>query len=536
MLRPEQEHEFFNYTTGRFLWNERARLIERHHTFNVAELCLRVSKACGKERHHITSVDKSAEGGWHRIFTVAFKDGTEVIARLPYPCNLPKRYSTLSEVATMAFLDQHGIPVPKVYDWSATADNSVGSEYIIMEKVQGTDLHKTWYSMTVGERLQIVERIVRLERVLFDISLPAYGSIYFKDSLSPGTPTVDIPSHANSDGSPRFCIGPSTELLWWYSHRDKLGANSGPWFDSAEVLEAVGKRELLWLEKFGRPRYPQESIYRPVYDYQKVEPEVQRKSLEDYLKIARFLVPDNEEMNRPTIRHPDLSPSNIFISTRGEIAGMIDWQHCVVLPLFLQAKIPSHFENYGDEDSEMHRQPKLPDNFNSLPDEDKAIQEEIYRKRQLHFFYLGATSHMNRLHYSALRSNQFTYVSRLYNAARNPWEGDNTTLKAHLIPIITTWPKVCRKDAPDCPVHYSEEEIKECLRRHEKQLEIDQGMQGMRNFVGVNPEGWVDNDEYEEAKKKAADIKAQWIAEAESEFERKDIEENFPLQDHEEID
>ena len=128
----------------------------------------------------------------------------------------------------MAFLNQHGIPVPKVYDWRATADNSVGSEYIIMEKVQGTDLHKTWYSMTVGERLQVVERIVQLERVLFDISLPAYGSIYFKDTLSPGTPTVDIPSYANSDGSPRFCIGPSTELLWWYSHRDKLGANSGP--------------------------------------------------------------------------------------------------------------------------------------------------------------------------------------------------------------------------------------------------------------------------------------------------------------------
>lgn len=97
-----------------------------------------------------------------------------------------------------------------------------------MEKVRGSALQKTWYSMTVGERLQMVEKIVRLEKTLFEISLPACGAIYFKDSLPAGTPVVAIPGHAADNGLSKFCIGPSSEHLWWYSKRDKLGADMGP--------------------------------------------------------------------------------------------------------------------------------------------------------------------------------------------------------------------------------------------------------------------------------------------------------------------
>ena len=97
-----------------------------------------------------------------------------------------------------------------------------------MEKAQGTPLQKTWYSMTVGERLPMVEKVVLLERKLFEISLPACGAIYFKDSLPAGTPTVAISERADAKGSNRFCIGPSTEHLWWYSKRDKLGTDMGP--------------------------------------------------------------------------------------------------------------------------------------------------------------------------------------------------------------------------------------------------------------------------------------------------------------------
>jgi hypothetical protein len=78
------------------------------------------------------------------------------------------------------------------------------------------------------------------------------------------------------------------------------------------------------------------------------------------------MVSSQDNLNRPTIRHPDLSPSNIFIES-GNISSLIDWEHAVVLPLFIQAKIPTHFQNYGDETSETFQPPALPGNFESLP-------------------------------------------------------------------------------------------------------------------------------------------------------------------------
>ena len=128
----------------------------------------------------------------------------------------------------MAFLRTCGLPIPMVYSWDSTPKNPVGSEYMIMEKAQGSPLQNTWYSMTMGERLQMVENVVLLERKLFDISLPACGSIYFKDDLPAATPVVAIPGRADDKASSKFCIGPSMEGSWWYSKRDKLGADMGP--------------------------------------------------------------------------------------------------------------------------------------------------------------------------------------------------------------------------------------------------------------------------------------------------------------------
>ena len=60
-------------------------------------------------------------------------DGFQVIARLSYPSTRPEKLATASEVATMNLIQSLGISAPKVFDYSATARNSVGSEYIIME-------------------------------------------------------------------------------------------------------------------------------------------------------------------------------------------------------------------------------------------------------------------------------------------------------------------------------------------------------------------------------------------------------------------
>jgi hypothetical protein len=191
-------------------------------------LCRVVAKSVGLSSTDIVLFTKIAEGGSYRIFEATFHNGLKVIARLPYPSTIPRRYGVASEVATMEFLRVHGVPVPRIFDWSSSASNEVGSEYIIMERVQGRELAETWHTMTFKERMAVVEKIVDVERILFGFQFPVSGSLFFEDSLDAGAKSVDMPENNSLKDLGRFCIGPSTEYLWWFQKRNELPANRGP--------------------------------------------------------------------------------------------------------------------------------------------------------------------------------------------------------------------------------------------------------------------------------------------------------------------
>lgn len=150
------------------------------------------------------------------------KDGSSILARLPYPSTLPRRLAVASEVATLAFVRAHGIPTPRVLGFLID-DNVVGAEYILMEKLPGRPIEDTWFDLSEQERLKVLHQIVRLETKLFTIDLPASGSIYYARDLSPSTPKIDIPG---SDGG--LCIGPYAALRWWFGERGDLDIDRGP--------------------------------------------------------------------------------------------------------------------------------------------------------------------------------------------------------------------------------------------------------------------------------------------------------------------
>jgi hypothetical protein len=209
-------------------FNESLRLRERRLVFDINGLRQVIANAVGRPTNDLTNLVKIAEGGSFRIIEASFRGGRKVIARLPYPCTIPRKYGIASEVATMDFLRLHGIPIPNVLDWGSSASNDVGSEYIIMERASGKELEGTWYTMTPQERMSIVEKIVDIEKLLFSIQFPASGSLYYRDTLDPGIEKEDIASNPDLGITEKFCIGPSTEFLWWYQRRDELLVNRGP--------------------------------------------------------------------------------------------------------------------------------------------------------------------------------------------------------------------------------------------------------------------------------------------------------------------
>lgn len=129
-----------------------------------------------------------------------------------------------------------------------------------------------------------------------------------------------------------------------------LGAGCLEDRDCLAALTAGTKKEIAYLTKFGKPMQSIQRLRREIYDYRSQPPIEHLASLEIYLQIAPYLIPKSEPtLTRPIIRHPDLQPDNIFVSDNLDLTGLIDWQHCTVLPLFLQCGIPGSFQNYGDD-------------------------------------------------------------------------------------------------------------------------------------------------------------------------------------------
>jgi aminoglycoside phosphotransferase (APT) family kinase protein len=197
-------------------------LAERRLPFNVNELVKAAAKSVNRSESDVKSFRKMAEGGFNRIFEIAMKDGTSVLARLPYPSTLPRRLAVASEVATMDFVRTYGMPTPRVFGY-AVSENPVGSEYILMKKLSGQPIVDDWYDLSEEQRLQVLHDIVKIESKVFSIQLPASGSIYYTRDLDESTPKADIHGVAG-----QFCIGPYTGLRWWHGERAGLELDRGP--------------------------------------------------------------------------------------------------------------------------------------------------------------------------------------------------------------------------------------------------------------------------------------------------------------------
>ncbi|KAM0717867.1 hypothetical protein Q7P37_006199 [Cladosporium fusiforme] len=536
-MAASRSASFFRYTSGRWIYNEHKRLTERHLRFNVAELSKAAAVSIGRKDGDVQSIKKLAEGGFNRTFELTMNDGFQVIARLPYPSTQPKRLAVASEVATLDLVRHHGVPAPQIYGYSTDSNNPVGAEYILMEKVKGRALGDVWFTLSESDRIKVLSGIVENEARLFSIDLPACGSLYYDKDLpcSMGRlPILDV-----APGK-QLCIGPDVSLKFWYEKRSDLDIHRGPGLTTAEVLSLPATKEMAWLRKFGKPRLPFDRVYRDITEYQKSNPEDHYNNLEIYLQHAARLVPNEDWLNRPTIRHPDLNPNNIFISDESEVVSFIDWQHSKILPLFLQAGMPAHFQNYGDPESEDLVQPQLPDHLDELDEDDREKELELYRRRHLHFYYVGATAKKNDSHFQAMMHPAGMFRRKIFQHAGEPWEGNNIPLKADLIRMMQHWndfspPKGTISDSkPQCPLSFDTHEAEKVLDGAMRQEEADGQMDILRNVIGISSDGWVSHEGYEEAVSQASEMKKQAIEYAESDAERELTIRHWPFDDHDE--
>jgi hypothetical protein len=194
----------------------------------------------------VVRLEKLSEGGFNRLLLATLDDGLQVLVKIPYPLVVPKRYATASEVATLSFLAEKGVPVPKVYGYSCKAENPVGTEYIIMEYVPpevGIGADSRWFETSKYEKHAVVTGLVEVERKLCGIRFGGVGRLYFWGDLGEGERGRARKLYGEGTGDEgRFCIGPVVDYMFWYGRREGKGGDYGPYeFFSLLVLL------MLWL-------------------------------------------------------------------------------------------------------------------------------------------------------------------------------------------------------------------------------------------------------------------------------------------------
>ncbi|CAI7621411.1 unnamed protein product [Penicillium glandicola] len=533
--------DLFEYTSGRFLFNENLRRAERRIQFDADALVRAACHSVGRHLTGVTSITKLAEGGFNRVLQISFDDGYAVLARLPYKTTVPKHHAVASEAATLALLRAHGVPVPKVLAYSPDQTNAVGTEYILLEKLEGTPLSDQWFSMDTKTRVKIMRQIVDVERRFMSIHFPASGSLYHRHDLD-GSQNF-IPVAEVSGVSDDIVVGPTAQYEWWYQERASLEVDRGPWNTFSACFEAPAKREIEFCERFGKPRLHVERYLREIHQFQHLSPIPHQHLLANYLKLASCLDIPSDRISRPTLRHPDFSPSNIIVNTSNDVVGIIDWQHTVILPLCLCAGIPDHFQNWGDPLSETLSKPeiKLPEGFDQLSHGEQESAQEIMRRRIVHFYYAALTMKSLPDHFDTIRNENCMLRAKLFQHAQAPWEGDSVSLKYTMLQVLRNWPVSLDEKTQtqtrsiECPILFSEEEMQKCSEDHRQEQEKLEELSEMRDVIGTDALGWVsDDDEFERCRAVIQSIKDGLLEYSSTEMEKTAVLSHFPFDDHEE--
>ncbi|KAL4986036.1 kinase-like domain-containing protein [Aspergillus falconensis] len=319
----------------RRLWGEEQQLRDRFSPFNVPELQKVAASSVGADK--CVEITKLAEGSFNKAFKLTMDNGMNAIARIPHPIAGPRCYTTASEVATM---DVSEIPTPRVFAWSADANNPVRSEYIIM-KAPGVKLDNIWENLSLEQRVRY------------------YGNLYYASENIPGASAVeivdDLPADVKTSVTRRFSIGPVAERACW----NKECAHP------QNFAISLAHRELEWIAQYAVPK-PQDD---PL-----VASATQNSSgshislLHRYWKVAPYLFSSDPAVVASHIWYTDLHSANIFVQD-GCMSSVIDWQETWAAPLVLQARHPRLVEYHGDIIL------KAPANFKDLEPDDKVAMK-----------------------------------------------------------------------------------------------------------------------------------------------------------------
>ncbi|KAH6633274.1 kinase-like domain-containing protein [Boeremia exigua] len=439
----------FCYTSGRWLWNERAQLEARYRYFDISGLQQAACQAVGASK--CVSLEKIGEGNYNKVYRLEMDDGQKAVARIPHPNAGPRSLTTASEVATMEFARTvlH-IPVPRVLAWSNNEQNSVKAEYIIMEEARGSQLDEVWESLSLRDKCQLICEFVDIEKRLLSVS--------FENNIPGCQPAAvqsgpqDVLDHIEST----YCIGPITRREFWQKQRSTMQYH-GPWASATEYLQSVACREIEWINTYAKLQEPNATPWQYTSPQQQ-SPEAHTALLHKFLAAVPHITPRDVELASPRLWHPDFHAGNIYVDN-GHISCIIDWQGAWTAPVFIGANPPLLLD-YG-----IDMLMELPPNLKDLDKDTQARLRYQVSQSILIDTYERRTARINPLMDKTMRYRHGQTLKQLEAFVGATWDNCLFPFEECLMRVQREWHHF-GADGP-CPFAFSAEET----RRHDDEAE-----------------------------------------------------------------
>ena len=293
-----------------------------------------------------------------------------------------------------------------------------------------------------------------------------------------------------------------------------------------DCLTSAARQEIACLADYAKPQ-PRTTFLLPT-DYN-IDPSEQADLLGKFLQLSPFLVPPEQTFHTPTLRHPDLSLSNILLTPGStKIASIIDWQDTAAFPLFMQAGYPAFCEHDWSQTQSL-KIPTLPEGLESMTPREKIQAKTKFSLEEANLYYTAATGIYNEEHMKALRIPYIGMRQYLTQQTGYPWDADVIILRVALVGITTPhiWDSI---SSQPCPLSFSEEERERAMGESGEWNESEALLSRIRDDLGIDLEGGTDVDNFEWASQRNLEFKMEFLRQAED-HEREICWRNWPYKD-----
>lgn len=278
-----------------------------------------------------SSLEEIKGGGYNRIIGVNFDIESNVpprILRIPFDeTEFSESNEIAGQVAVLRFLHQHSLPVPQVCTYDVTADNAIGSRYILQTRMPGAPLSDIYDDLSTEEKRQIIDQwvdlLVKIESIKFPLAGRLVAAVPSKPCPNSGLQGIEIVGFGTSQfEGDRNAVEtkPATslvELLFsqfeaWKQHDLNPSIDRGTSMLWAQIIEIA--KEMDSLQLLGS-------------------------------------VNDNENV----LYHWDLASRNILVEQRlgnWEITAVLDWDGALSVPPVLGRKPPIWLWDFSDDPSD----------------------------------------------------------------------------------------------------------------------------------------------------------------------------------------